>query len=196
MAEEKSEGVKKGMSPWEQHSAVINLPRFDYNAPSSLLRNSHSGFLITCTIKREKSATKEAISILHKFVEPAHCDSSNNPNESSISKRQKLCTDDAGEECLDSKETESATANSGDGKVSSAVRAEPDKDGVTGLSLVKLTRNGLLLFTYPNHTQPDTVNVVSNIIQALESGNGSLPAHQNKGVHKRCQKVGENLRDG
>jgi len=51
MAEEKSEGVEKAtMSPWEQHSAVINLPRFDYNAPSSLLRNSHTGFLITCTI--------------------------------------------------------------------------------------------------------------------------------------------------
>lgn len=97
----KDDGV--GMSPWEQHSAVINLPRFDYNAPSSLLNNSHSGFLITCTIssvsltspqslhsslstssnstlsfhflpfffvfffsEREKSATKEAISILHK----------------------------------------------------------------------------------------------------------------------------------
>jgi len=51
MAEEKSEGVEKEtMSPWEQHAAVINLPRFDYNAPSSLLRNSHSGFLITCTL--------------------------------------------------------------------------------------------------------------------------------------------------
>ncbi|KAK7357866.1 hypothetical protein VNO80_17163 [Phaseolus coccineus] len=174
MAEEKNEGVEKEMmSPWEQHSAVINLPRFDYNAPSSLLRNSHTGFLITCTIKREKSATKEAIAILRKFLEPGHFDSSNNPNENSIPKRRKLCTDDAGEECLDSKENESATANSGDGKLSSAVKAEPDKDGVTGLSLVKLTRNGLLLLTFPSHTQPDTVNIVSNIIQAFESGNGS-----------------------
>ncbi|XP_022633619.1 uncharacterized protein LOC111241113 [Vigna radiata var. radiata] len=102
------------MSPWEQHAAVINLPRFDYNAPSSLLRNSHSGFLITCTLKREKSATKEAIVILRKFVEPGHFDSSNNLNENSISKRRNLI-DDAGEECLDSKETESATADSGDG---------------------------------------------------------------------------------
>ncbi|QCE08695.1 uncharacterized protein LOC114192553 [Vigna unguiculata] len=177
MAEEKSEGVEKEtMSPWEQHAAVINLPRFDYNAPSSLLRNSHSGFLITCTLKREKSATKEAIAILRKFVEPGHFDSSNNPNESCISKRRKLCTDDAGEECLDTKETESATADSGDGKLSSAVKAGPDRDGVTDLSLVKLTRNGLLLLTFPSHTQPDTVNIVSNIIQALESGNGSLLA--------------------
>lgn len=56
MAEEKNEEVeKKMMSPWEQHSAVINLPRFDYNAPSSLLRNSHTGFLITCTISSVSS---------------------------------------------------------------------------------------------------------------------------------------------
>ena len=50
-----------------------------------------------------------------QFLEPGHFDSPKNPNENSISKRQKLCSDDAGEECLDSKENESATANSGDG---------------------------------------------------------------------------------
>jgi hypothetical protein len=41
---------KTSMTPWEQHAGVISIPRFDYNAPSSLLRHSHSGFLITCTI--------------------------------------------------------------------------------------------------------------------------------------------------
>ncbi|TKY50761.1 tRNA acetyltransferase TAN1 [Spatholobus suberectus] len=166
---------EEGMSPWEQHSAVINLPRFDYNAPSSLLRNSHPGFLITCTIKREKSATKEAISILRKFVGPFNTgdyDCSKNPEENGTSKRRKTCTEDTGEECLDIKEAESA---SGDGKLVSPVKAETDKDGVTGLSLVKLTRNGLLLFTFPSTTLPDTVNIVSSIIQALESGSVSLP---------------------
>lgn len=39
-----------GMKPWEQHSAVISIPRFDYNAPSSILRHSHCGFLVTCPI--------------------------------------------------------------------------------------------------------------------------------------------------
>lgn len=38
------------MAPWEQHAAVIAIPRFDYKAPSSLLEASHSGFLITCPI--------------------------------------------------------------------------------------------------------------------------------------------------
>lgn len=61
------------------------------------------------------------------------------------------------------------------GKASSPAKAEADKDGVTGLSLVKLTRNGLLLFTFPINTFPDTVDIVSNIIQALESGRLSLP---------------------
>lgn len=38
------------MKPWEQHAGVIVMPRFDYNAPSSLLQYSRSGFLITCPI--------------------------------------------------------------------------------------------------------------------------------------------------
>ncbi|KAJ1436289.1 THUMP domain [Sesbania bispinosa] len=174
--EKSSDG--KEMTPWEQHSSVISLPRFDYNAPSSLLHHSHSGFLITCTIKREKSATKEAISILDKFVGPFSTggdDCSKNPKEDSTSKRRRTCTEDIGKECLEAEETEFATASSGDGKFSSPDKVEADKDRVTGLSLVKLTRNGLLLFTFPNNILPDTVNIVSNIIQAVESGSVSLP---------------------
>lgn len=49
--EEKGEKIEE-MKPWEQHSAVISIPRYDYNASSSLLRNSHSGFLITCPISQ------------------------------------------------------------------------------------------------------------------------------------------------
>ncbi|KAL2324009.1 hypothetical protein Fmac_023067 [Flemingia macrophylla] len=167
--EARKEEEKSGMSPWEQHSAVINLPRFDYNAPSSLLRNSHSGFLITCTIKREKSATKEVISILHKFLGPAHHDSSNNPKQDTTSKRRRMCTQDTDQE---TQETDSASE---DGKLSSPVKAETDNDGVAALSLVKLTRNGLLLLTFPTNKSSDTVNIVSNIIQAVESGTVSLP---------------------
>ncbi|KAL1295785.1 hypothetical protein AAHE18_19G237000 [Arachis hypogaea] len=172
---------KKEMSPWEQHSAVIKLPRFDYSAPSSLLHGSHSGFLITCTIKREKSATKEAISILHKFARPFSKGSYNSLNDledDNASKKRRVCTEDDAEECLDNKEKEtaSATANSGDGKLlsGSGNRAETDAEGVPGLSLVKLTRSGLLLFTFPEDALPDTVDIVSNIIQAYESGTNFL----------------------
>jgi hypothetical protein len=42
--------VDRALQPWEQHAAVINLPRYDYRASGSLLLRSHSGFLITCPI--------------------------------------------------------------------------------------------------------------------------------------------------
>nr|XP_027066505.1 uncharacterized protein LOC113692313 [Coffea arabica] len=53
--------TKEELKPWEQHSAVITIPRFDYNAPSSLLSLSHSGFLVTCPItkKRRTSVSTE-----------------------------------------------------------------------------------------------------------------------------------------
>lgn len=43
---------KDDMKPWEQHAAVISIPRFDYKAPPSLIQHSHSGFLITCPISQ------------------------------------------------------------------------------------------------------------------------------------------------
>lgn len=49
-AENVAETERKMMTPWEQHSAVISIPRFDYNAPSALLHRCQTGFLITCTI--------------------------------------------------------------------------------------------------------------------------------------------------
>ncbi|KAH1231215.1 hypothetical protein GmHk_10G030499 [Glycine max] len=205
---EDADAYAVGMNPWEQHSGVIKLPRYDYNSPSSLLfssllRNSHSDFLITCTISSVNSltslhshsspsnlpfhffnssfhsATKEAISILHKFVA---YDSSNNPKEEGTSsKKRKLCTQDTADECFDHKDTESASANSAEDDYTmsmilmAGVKAEGEKDGVACLSLVKLTRNGLLLLNFPSNTPPNTVNIVSNIIQALESGTVTLP---------------------
>jgi hypothetical protein len=43
------------------------------------------------------------------------------------------------------------------------------------LSLVKLTRSGLLLFTFPRDTPADTVGIVSNIMESLESGISKSP---------------------
>ncbi|WJX15266.1 hypothetical protein P8452_05430 [Trifolium repens] len=152
IAEEEEE-----MKPWEQHSAVIRLPRFDYNAPSSLLTHSHSAFLITCTIKREKSATKEAINILHKFITASDDESS---------KRRKIS-------------------------------APEEEEGMTDLSLVKLIRSGLILFTFPKDTSPDTVAIVSNIIQALDSGNLTLPlwCHRILPIQATCSLNEKELQD-
>ncbi|RYQ93466.1 hypothetical protein Ahy_B09g099742 [Arachis hypogaea] len=104
----------------------------------------------------------------------------NDLEDDNASKKRRVCTEDDAEECLDNKEKEtaSATANSGDGKLlsGSGNRAETDAEGVPGLSLVKLTRSGLLLFTFPEDALPDTVDIVSNIIQAYESGSVKSPA--------------------
>ncbi|KAF8021054.1 hypothetical protein BT93_G1467 [Corymbia citriodora subsp. variegata] len=53
---EEAKTKKTRMTLWEQPSAVISIPRFDYNTPSSLLRRSPSGFLITCPISRGRRA--------------------------------------------------------------------------------------------------------------------------------------------
>ncbi|XP_060196384.1 uncharacterized protein LOC132625822 isoform X3 [Lycium barbarum] len=150
--EEKEEGEKsEEMKPWEQHSAVISIPRFDYNASSSLLRNSHSGFLITCPIKREKSATKEAIGILEKYIV-------SNPD----AKRRKICTEDDNEECNGSREA------AADDLVNSESGTSMEKSDI--LSLVKLTRSGLVLFKFPFDKSPAVVDIVSQIFQSIESG--------------------------
>ncbi|OEL25384.1 hypothetical protein BAE44_0013594 [Dichanthelium oligosanthes] len=83
------------LQPWEQHAAVINLPRYDYRASGSLLLRSHSGFLITCPIKREKSATKEAISILEEYIGHANCHVSEQAEPCDVKnavKKRKLCS--------------------------------------------------------------------------------------------------------
>lgn len=82
----------KDLTPWEQHATVIHMPRFDYHAPFAILQRSHSGFLITCTIKREKSATKEAINILQKYFDLSTCasrDDLGSADASRILKRSK-----------------------------------------------------------------------------------------------------------
>ncbi|XP_060196385.1 uncharacterized protein LOC132625822 isoform X4 [Lycium barbarum] len=139
------------MKPWEQHSAVISIPRYDYNASSKILRNSHSGFLITCPIKREKSATKEAIGILEKYIV-------SNPD----AKRRKICTEDDNEECNGSREA------AADDLVNSESGTSMEKSDI--LSLVKLTRSGLVLFKFPFDKSPAVVDIVSQIFQSIESG--------------------------
>ncbi|CAN6895333.1 unnamed protein product [Brassica oleracea] len=143
------------MAPWEQHASVISIPRFDYTAPSSLLHHSHSGFLVTCSIKREKSATKEVMSILGKVLLPL----GEVLKSSDESKRPKLCA----------QETEET------GETLNAEDLKPAKESVNEehkslMSLVKLTKSGLLLFTFPVDNSTDTTDIVSRVFQFMESG--------------------------
>ncbi|KAK4380554.1 hypothetical protein RND71_002416 [Anisodus tanguticus] len=89
--------------------------------------------------EREKSATKEAIGILEKYIV-------SNPD----AKRRKICTEDANEE----------RNGSGEGVPNEHVNSESgssiEKSDI--LSLVKLTRSGLVLFKFPFDKSPAVVD--------------------------------------
>ncbi|XP_021727939.1 uncharacterized protein LOC110695054 [Chenopodium quinoa] len=161
-------GVNEEMKPWEQHSAVICIPRFDYNAPSSLLQNSHSGFLITCPIKREKSATKEAISILGKYIESSGSDCSRESDSSEDVKRRKVEEVEGGSAVAITSEL------SKDDSQSFRVTNDSAKQ-TPSLLLVKVTRSGLVLFTFPKGSSFDPVSIVTQLNQSLESGELKRP---------------------
>ncbi|PPD67235.1 hypothetical protein GOBAR_DD35889 [Gossypium barbadense] len=178
--EEESES---SMTPWEQHAKVISIPRFDYEAPSSLLQRSHSGFLITCTIKREKSATKEAMAIFSKYVGPFNGDDdtlrcSGNSDANADIKRRKIYREEIDQNIGNSVDSSEITdAAGGIPKDDCFVSAKTDKSQAPEfvLSLVKLTRSGLLLLTFPWGNSLDTIDVVSKIFCDLESGSLKSP---------------------
>lgn len=182
--EEREEGKGMRMKPWEQHSAVISIPRYDYKAPSSLLHHSFSGFLVTCPIKREKSATKEAISIFEKCIRSFTCcnsESSEGFDGTVDSKRRKVSIGEILGECNGSVESKSEASISGDtgtiseGSCLSSLKSNANADRHDALSLVKLTRSGLLLFTFPRDSSPNVVGILSTILQSLGSGSLKSP---------------------
>ncbi|XP_031132367.1 uncharacterized protein LOC116033950 isoform X3 [Ipomoea triloba] len=124
-----------GMKPWEQHSAVISIPRFDYNAPSSILRHSHCGFLVTCP----------------------------------ITKKRKVCPGAANGEYPDNSENKDSGCKNEISESDTCVEKNHE------LSLVKLTRSGLLLFTFPCGKSPPIVNILFDIVHSLESKSLNMP---------------------
>nr|APR63868.1 hypothetical protein [Populus tomentosa] len=177
--ESKSEAAaeKEKMKPWEQHAGVINMPRFDYNAPSALLHHSHSGFLITCSIKREKSATKEAMSILEKYAESYNSGSSESlerSDENESAKKRRILTDETSVKCDEDVKSESIIDEISGGPAKddcqSLSKAAAAVERGFVLSLVKLTGSGLVLLTFPRENPSVTMDIVSNIFQCLESG--------------------------
>nr|XP_043613106.1 uncharacterized protein LOC122585074 [Erigeron canadensis] len=171
--------VAAEMKPWEQHSAVISIPRYDYKAPASFVHRSFSGFLITCPIKREKSATKEAMSMLDKYLTNMCSSEGEKDPENVVPKRRKVDVSEK-KECTGVIEKKNLDNNNGASEVSEdsciysskqdaiATRADP-------LSLVKLTRSGLILLTFSHDHCPNVVDIVSNIMQSLEFGSSKAP---------------------
>uniref|UniRef100_A0A1D1ZBW7 THUMP domain-containing protein 1 n=1 Tax=Anthurium amnicola TaxID=1678845 RepID=A0A1D1ZBW7_9ARAE len=183
--EEGSEDDGEGsvLSPWEQHSSVISLPRFDYRTPALLLEKPYSGFLITCPIKREKSATKEAISIIEKLCFRSGVASENfEPSDSDVAtKKRKVCLEETNKECASStykndvKSAEVSPGQIGEDSNISHSNASEMVSKLLNLSLVKLTRSGLLLFTFTPDRCISTVDILSRIFHSLGSGKLKSP---------------------
>ncbi|XP_068646188.1 uncharacterized protein [Aristolochia californica] len=205
-----SEGpeANQDLTPWEHHSAVIRLPRFDYKAPSSLLENSHAGFLITCPIRREKSATKEAISILDKYLRSLASDGFEKLESSDVNvaaKKRKICLEKIeGEDtnCSEESNSVSEAGNFDEGEnKSGSVPLEETQNAACGssatLSLVKLTGSGLLLFTFPRYSRTQTADILSDIFNSLNSGSLRPPqwCHRILPIQATCSLKEDNLRE-
>ncbi|ESQ35940.1 hypothetical protein EUTSA_v10008047mg [Eutrema salsugineum] len=167
------------LTPWEQHASIISIPRFDYTAPSSLLHHSHSGFLVTCNIKREKSATKEVMSIFGKVLPIGEENAEVLKSSSDAHKRRKLCVQEIedGEgktEPLDNDVLQETGENPNVEAFKSA-KGSISEEHNSLMSLVKLTKSGLLLFTFPVDNSLDTTNIVSRVFQFIESGSLKAP---------------------
>ncbi|TVU27975.1 hypothetical protein EJB05_19481 [Eragrostis curvula] len=166
------------LQPWEQHAAVINLPRYDYRASGSLLLRSCSGFLITCPIKREKSATKEAISILDKYIGRAAVLENSEPCDVKIAaKKRKLCSETS-ENTVEAATNGHNDASESTGSIGNSNSPESktseDVDKTSKLSLVKLSRSGLLFFKFPSGGF-HVVQMLTEMLHSLKSGKLKSP---------------------
>ncbi|PAN07538.1 hypothetical protein PAHAL_1G343800 [Panicum hallii] len=182
------------LQPWEQHAAVINLPRYNYRASGSLLLRSHSGFLITCPIKREKSATKEAISILEEYIGHAKCHVSEQAEPCDVEnavKKRKFCSlaSENSEEAVTDENSNSAPESTGSIGDSSSPQNKTSEnvDRASNLSLVKLSRSGLLFFKFPSGGL-HVVEMLTEIFHSLKSGKLKSPqwCHRIFPVQETC----------
>ncbi|KAF8765401.1 hypothetical protein HU200_008546 [Digitaria exilis] len=182
------------LQPWEQHAAVINLPRYDYRASGSLLLRSHSGFLITCPIKREKSATKEAISILEEYIGHADCHVSEQAEPCDVKnavKKRKLCseTSENSEEAVTDGNSYSVSESTGSIVESSSSQSKMSEnvEKPSNLSLVKLSRSGLLFFKFPSGGL-HVVEMLTEIFHSLRCGKLKSPqwCHRILPIQETC----------
>ncbi|KAF7079772.1 hypothetical protein CFC21_083959 [Triticum aestivum] len=169
------------LQPWEQHAAVINLPRYDYRASGSLLLRSHSGFLITCPIKREKSATKEAISILGEYISDASSHSSENlePCVTEVASKKRKIFSEASE--IEHSEDTNGKGDAPESTGSIEVETNSlhsdtsgNSDRTSNLSLIKLSMSGLLFFSFPTGGV-HVVQMLTEVFRSLKSGKLKSP---------------------
>ncbi|XP_020247324.1 uncharacterized protein LOC109825044 isoform X2 [Asparagus officinalis] len=156
--------------------------------------------LWTSTVEREKSATKEAISVLEKFVSSMY--SNNRPtlgscNARTVTKKRKTFSEETNTENIEKTQRNGADSAKAFGELVENVSSEVSMNvgSSLSLSLVKLTGSGLLLFTFTSNSFRHVVGVLSNILQALGSGDLKRPLWCNRifPIQETCVLTEKNL---
>ncbi|KAI5066210.1 hypothetical protein GOP47_0018834 [Adiantum capillus-veneris] len=142
-------------TPWEHHASASGLPRFNYKAPSST--DSLKGFLITCPLDREKSATMEAMPLITKQLKSPNLLKSlgasgdeSTGSDSSTLQSNKSAENGSNKDALNLKRS----------------RAEfeiPEADDDKGVYISKLARKGIVSIFWDSSKTHDPVTVLSNI---------------------------------
>lgn len=163
-------------TPWEQHASAAGLPRYNYKALSST--RSLKGFLITCALDREKSATKEAMGILTKlFGSPTvpktcHSDGKN---------KGELVGQPPGDECGC---TNSSIAHSPSNQIAKKQshkdemslkrsRTEFEDSTADTIFLLKMAQKGIISIFWENSEYDDPVTMLMKVLADVENGSVS-----------------------
>ncbi|XP_022684465.1 uncharacterized protein LOC101762499 [Setaria italica] len=144
-------------------------------------------------IKREKSATKEAISILEEYIGHAKCHVSEQvePCDVENAKKRKFCSlaSENLEAAVTGGNSISVAESTGSIGESSSPQSKMSEnvDRASNLSLVKLSRSGLLFFKFPCGGL-HVVDMLTEIFHSLSSGKLKSPqwCHRIFPVQETC----------
>lgn len=120
------------------------------------------------------------MSILEKYLGSINtCDTKEEDDQDPqnvVSKRRKVVTSETEEESIDNIENKILDENSDTRKVrEGSPKSDANTERSNPLSLVKLTKSGLILLTFSGAHSPDVVDIVANIMCSLESGSVKAP---------------------
>nr|CAB3447492.1 unnamed protein product [Digitaria exilis] len=144
--------------------------------------------------EREKSATKEAISILEEYIGHADCHVSEQAEPCDVKnavKKRKLCseTSENSEEAVTDGNSYSVSESTGSIVESSSSQSKMSEnvEKPSNLSLVKLSRSGLLFFKFPSGGL-HVVEMLTEIFHSLRCGKLKSPqwCHRILPIQETC----------
>ncbi|MCO5615020.1 hypothetical protein L7F22_069308 [Adiantum nelumboides] len=158
--------VVREKTPWEHHASAAGLRRFNYKAPSST--DSLRGFLITCPLDREKSATMEALPIITKHLKGLNTDSKRAQGSSQITdtvgQSKSACNESATSTSTSDPSAEKNLHEAASNLKRSRAEFENSKsDDDRGIYISKLARKGIVSIFWEKNTTHDPVTILSEI---------------------------------